>query len=79
VRKDGSQFWASIVSTAIYDEDGRLQGFGKVTRDLTERHALEKENLRRSLHDHLTGLPTERCSGTGSSAAGPCWPCSSST
>ena len=57
VRKDGSQFWASIVSTAITDDDGRLRGYGKVTRDLTERHAIEQENLRRSLHDELTGLP----------------------
>lgn len=57
VRKDGSQFWASIVSTAITDDDGRLRGFGKVTRDLTERRAREQEALRRSLHDALTDLP----------------------
>ena len=57
LRKDGSQFWASVVTTAIVDEDGQLRGFGKVTRDLTERRALEQENLRRSLHDDLTGLP----------------------
>ena len=57
VRKDGTQFWASIVSTAITDADGRLRGFGKVTRDLTERRAMEQENLRRALHDDLTDLP----------------------
>jgi len=63
VRKDGSQFWASVVSTAIKDEDGTLRGFGKVTRDLTERHAIEQENLRRSLHDDLTGLPNRALLG----------------
>lgn len=63
LRKDGSQFWASIVSTAITDDDGRLRGFGKVTRDLTERRAIEQENLRRSLHDDLTGLPNRALLG----------------
>jgi PAS domain S-box-containing protein len=41
VRKDGSLFWASVVITAIRDERGELRGYGKVTRDLTERHAVE--------------------------------------
>ena len=57
VRKDGTQFWATVVSTAITDDDGQLRGFGKVVRDTTERRAIEQENLRRSLHDDLTGLP----------------------
>ena len=37
VRKDGSQFWANVVITAVRDENGALIGFAKVTRDLTER------------------------------------------
>ncbi|MFI9591643.1 PAS domain S-box protein [Nonomuraea sp. NPDC052265] len=37
VRKDGTRFWASVVITALYDDRGELRGFGKVTRDLTER------------------------------------------
>ena len=37
VRKDGSRFMASVVITALHDESGRLRGFGKVTRDITER------------------------------------------
>jgi PAS domain S-box-containing protein len=37
VRKDGTQFWADVVITALREDDGRLVGFGKVTRDLTER------------------------------------------
>ena len=37
VRKDGSRFWASVVITAIRDPAGKLLGFGKITRDITER------------------------------------------
>ncbi len=47
IRKDGSQFWANVVITALRDEQGRLRGFSKVTRDLTERKEAE-ESLRRS-------------------------------
>jgi PAS domain S-box-containing protein len=41
VRKDGSLFWADVVITAIRDAEGHLTGFGKVTRDLTERKRSE--------------------------------------
>lgn len=37
VRKNGSQFWASAVLTALHDDRGALIGYAKVTRDLTER------------------------------------------
>jgi PAS domain S-box-containing protein len=37
VRKDGSRFWAHVTITAVRDHDGELVGFGKVTRDDTER------------------------------------------
>ena len=37
VRKDGSRFFASVVLTALHDESGRLVGFAKITRDVTER------------------------------------------
>ncbi len=43
VRKDGTRFWANVVITALRDADGKLQGFGKVTRDLTERRAFEEK------------------------------------
>ncbi|GIW81960.1 MAG: hypothetical protein KatS3mg105_3767 [Gemmatales bacterium] len=42
VRKDGSRFWANGVLTALYDK-GKLTGFVKVTRDLTERRRLEHQ------------------------------------
>ncbi len=51
VRKDGSRFWANVVITALRDASGRLTGFAKVTRDLTERRRAEQE-LRRA-HDEL--------------------------
>ncbi|NMP25178.1 PAS domain-containing protein [Sulfobacillus harzensis] len=37
IRKDGSSFWANVVVTAIRTPDGALQGFLKITRDVTER------------------------------------------
>ncbi len=37
IRKDGTRFWANVIITALYDENKNLIGFGKVTRDLTER------------------------------------------
>jgi PAS domain S-box-containing protein len=42
VRKDGSQFWAHVVITAMRDEQGKLIGFSKVTHDLTERKDAEE-------------------------------------
>jgi PAS domain S-box-containing protein len=47
VRKDGSQFWASVVIDPIRTEAGELVGFAKVTRDITERK-LAQEALRES-------------------------------
>jgi PAS domain S-box-containing protein len=41
VRKDGTQFWANVVITALRGTDGELVGFAKVTRDLTQRRAGE--------------------------------------
>jgi PAS domain S-box-containing protein len=47
VRKDGTLFWANVVITALWDKGGQLRGFGKVTKDLTQRRASE-EQLRRA-------------------------------
>ena len=47
VRKDGSQFWANVVITAVRGPHGELLGFAKVTRDLTQRRNHE-EALRQS-------------------------------
>jgi len=42
LRKDGSRFWASVVVDAIRGNDGRLEGFAKITRDITERRAAQQ-------------------------------------
>jgi PAS domain S-box-containing protein len=42
VRKDGSRFWANVIITALRDAEGNLRGFGKVTRDLSERRLSEQ-------------------------------------
>ena len=47
VRKDGTRFWANVVIDPIRSADGKLVGFAKITRDLTERKFAEEE-LRRS-------------------------------
>jgi PAS domain S-box-containing protein len=43
IRKDGSRFWADVVITALYGPDREIQGFGKVTRDITERKRAEDQ------------------------------------
>jgi len=47
VRKNGSMFWANIVLTALFNEQNKLIGFSKITRDLTDRREYE-EVLRQS-------------------------------
>jgi PAS domain S-box-containing protein len=42
IRKDGSRFWAHLVITAIRDKKGKLRGFVKVTRDITEKKQNEE-------------------------------------
>jgi PAS domain S-box-containing protein len=46
VRKDGTLFWANVVITRVQTADGKLIGFAKLTRDLTERRKAEQERLR---------------------------------
>ncbi|SEO19108.1 PAS domain S-box-containing protein [Halorientalis persicus] len=46
IRADGTQFWANVTITAIYDDEGELEGFAKVTRDMTDRRERERQ-LRR--------------------------------
>jgi PAS domain S-box-containing protein len=43
VRKDGSTFWANVVIDPIRDDTGRLLGFAKVTRDITERRETQRQ------------------------------------
>jgi PAS domain S-box-containing protein len=57
VRKDGAKFWANVVIDAIRDDGGRVVGFAKVTRDLTERKAAE-EQLRQAQKMEAVGQLT---------------------
>jgi PAS domain S-box-containing protein len=50
IRKDGSPFWANSVLTPIRDESGRLRGFAKVVRDMTERKRAEQALLESQEH-----------------------------
>lgn len=58
VRKDGSRFWANIVLTAIRDDQGKLVGFAKVTRDFTER--MRSQEALQSAVTELAGEVAER-------------------
>ena len=51
VRKDGGRFWASVVIDTLRGHDGKLIGFGKITRDITERRERQEEleRMRQSL------------------------------
>lgn len=42
IRKDGTRFWANVVIDPIRDPRGKLLGFAKITRDLTERRAAQQ-------------------------------------
>ncbi len=42
-KKDGSAFWANVLLTALQDENGKVYGYLKVTRDLTEKRKSEEE------------------------------------
>lgn len=43
VRKDGSRFWASVLIDPIYGPDGRIAGYAKITRDMTERRLMQEQ------------------------------------
>jgi PAS domain S-box-containing protein len=58
VRKDGGRFWANVVLTALYDEEGNHRGFTKITRDISKRREAESEL--RELHNQLEKRVQER-------------------
>lgn len=57
VRADGKRFWATVLIDAIHDVDGAVVGFAKVTRDMTERRAIE-EQLQQSQRMEAMGRMT---------------------
>ncbi len=60
IRKDGSRFWANVIITALYDRDGTLRGFAKVTRDLTERKRAEEALAAAVEREHAARIMAEQ-------------------
>lgn len=58
LKKDGSKIWANVTITALRDEAGRLIGYAKLTRDLTERKRAEAAEL--ASQEHESPLEAER-------------------
>src|SRR4029079_3757629 len=56
-RKDGSRFWAMVIIDPIRNEAGELIGYAKVTRDMSEKRAIE-EQLRQSQKMEAVGQLT---------------------
>jgi PAS domain S-box-containing protein len=48
VKKNGSRFWANVIFTPLYNSKGNIQGFSKITRDITERKNAELKLLEKS-------------------------------
>lgn len=46
-RKDGSAFWAHVVMDAVHDDEGKLLGYAKITRDCTEQRRMQREQHER--------------------------------
>jgi PAS domain S-box-containing protein len=44
-KKDGSRFWANVLTIAIRDKSGELQGFARVVRDFSTRHRIDEASL----------------------------------
>ena len=51
MKKDGSRFWANLITVALKDENGDLQGFARVVGDFSDRHEKD-EKLRRGRAGH---------------------------
>ncbi len=60
IRKDGSTFYAMGTTTAIYDAQGKLTGFSKIMRDVTNLKEAEETIRFQALHDTLTGLANRK-------------------
>ncbi len=60
VRNDGTRFWANVVITGLYNADGALRGYAKVTQDLTQRRRMVVlEETTRQVNEFLAMLAHE--------------------
>ena len=47
IKKDGTRFWANVMTVALHDENNTLQGFARVVRDFSERHERDRRLLQK--------------------------------
>lgn len=57
VKKDGSRFWANVITMALNDENGELRGFAGVVRDFSDRH--ERDEKLRRIRARIRPTPAE--------------------
>jgi formate hydrogenlyase transcriptional activator len=57
MRQDGTRFWGNVVTVALKDESGKLQGFARVVRDFSERR--ERDEKLRGKRSRLRPTSTE--------------------
>jgi len=57
VKKDGTRFWANVITMALRSDSEDLQGYARVVRDFSERHKRD-EKLRRS-RERIRTVPAE--------------------
>ena len=57
VKKDGTHFWANVITMALKDNEGDLQGFARVVRDFSERH--ERDEKLRGARERVHPLSAE--------------------
>lgn len=62
LRKDGTRFWATEIVTALRDSTGRLRGFSKVMRDITERKRAEEERAQLLVREQAARAAAEAAS-----------------
>lgn len=58
IRRDGTQFWAQVIITALRDDTGSLLGYAKLTRDMTESKRVEAMELAHQQREEM--LDAER-------------------
>jgi PAS domain S-box-containing protein len=74
VKKNGSQFWANVILTCLRAKNGTIRGYGKITRDNSERKQAEEERAKlfnvKEISARLSSASTEILAGTTQQAAG---------
>jgi formate hydrogenlyase transcriptional activator len=57
LRKDGTRFWANVITMALRQENGTLEGFARVVRDFSDRHERDEKLLRG--HRRIRPVPVQ--------------------